>query len=218
MKTARIKNSKEEVIVGKIVCVGRNYAEHAKELGNEVPNKPVLFLKPASAIIYSGEQIIHPDFGNELHHEVELVLLIGDKVKNVKDVEAEKAIIGYGVGLDMTLRDVQDGLKKKGHPWTLAKCFDTSAVISDFVLKKGYQLKLDEKLELKVNGVTKQSDSLKSMIFNPVEIVEYISSIMTLENGDLIFTSTPAGVSRVNRGDKLEASLGEITELICTVV
>ena len=218
MKTVRIKNSKEEVIVGKIVCVGRNYAEHAKELGNEVPNKPVLFLKPASAIIYSGEQIIHPDFGNELHHEVELVLLIGDKVKNVKDVEAEKAIIGYGVGLDMTLRDVQDGLKKKGHPWTLAKCFDTSAVISDFVLKKGYQLKPDEKLELKVNSVTMQSDSLNSMIFNPVEIVEYISSVMTLEKGDLIFTGTPAGVSRVKRGDKLEARLGEITELICTVV
>ena len=189
-----------------------------KELGNEVPDKPVLFLKPASAIIYSGEQIIHPDYGNELHHEVELVLLIGETVKNAKDVEAEKAIIGYGVGLDMTLRDVQDGLKKKGHPWTLAKCFDTSAVISDFVLKKGYQLKPDEKLELKVNGVTKQSDSLKSMIFNPVEIVEYISSIMTLEKGDLIFTGTPAGVSRVKRGDKLEARLGEITELICTVV
>jgi len=218
MKTARIKNSKEEVTVGKIVCVGRNYAEHAKELGNEVSDKPVLFLKPASAIIYSGGEINHPDFGNELHHEVELVLLIGDKVKNVKDVEAEKAIIGYGVGLDMTLRDVQDRLKKKGHPWTLAKCFDTSAVISDFVLKKNYQLKPDEKLELKVNGVTKQSDSLKSMIFNPVEIVEYISSVMKLEKGDLIFTGTPAGVSRVKSGDKLEARLGEITELICTVV
>ncbi len=113
----------------------------------------------------------------------------------------------------MTLRDVQDGLKKKGHPWTLAKCFDTSAVISDFILKKDYQLKPYEKLELKVNGVTKQSDSLKSMIFNPVAIVEYISSIMTLEKGDLIFTGTPAGVSRVKRGDKLEAKLGEIAEL-----
>jgi len=218
MKTTRIKNSKEKYTIGKIVCVGRNYAEHAKELGNDVPDKPVLFLKPASAIIYSGEKIIHPDFGNELHHEVELVLLIGETVKNASKVEAEKAIIGYGVGLDMTLRDVQDGLKKKGHPWTLAKCFDTSAVISDVVLKKDYQLKSDEKLELKVNGVTKQSDSLKSMIFNPVEIVEYISSVMTLEKGDLIFTGTPAGVSRVKRGDKLKAKLGEITEFFCTVI
>jgi 5-carboxymethyl-2-hydroxymuconate isomerase len=218
MKLVRIKNSKEEFVIGKIVCVGRNYSEHAKELGNEVPEKPVLFLKPASALIYSGEEIIHPDYGNELHHEVELVLLIGETVKNANKAQSEKAIIGCGVGLDMTLRDVQDVLKKKGHPWTLAKCFDTSAVISDFVLKKDYQLKLDEKLELKVNGVIKQSDNIKSMIFNPVEIVEYISSVMTLEKGDIIFTGTPAGVSKINRGDKLEAKLGEIAKLVCTVV
>jgi len=218
MKSVKIKNSKEEYNIGKIVCVGRNYAEHAKELGNEIPVKPVLFLKPASALIYSGGEIIHPDFGNELHHEVELVLLIGETIKKVNKAQSENAIIGYGVGLDMTLRDIQDGLKKKGHPWTLAKCFDTSAVISDFVLKKDYQLKSDEKLELKVNGQVKQSDTLKSMIFNPAEIVEYISSVMTLEKGDLIFTGTPAGVSRVNRGDKLEAKLGEVAELVCEVV
>jgi len=218
MITARIKNSKENFTVGKIVCVGRNYSEHAKELGNEVPEKPVLFLKPASSLIYSGGEIIHPDYGNDLHHEVELVLLIGDSVKGASRLQAEQAIIGYGVGLDMTLRDVQDVLKKKGHPWTLAKCFDTSAVISDFVLKKDNQLNSDEKLELKVNGVVKQSDTLKSMIFNPVEIVEYISSIMTLEKGDLIFTGTPAGVSKVNRGDKLEAKLGEIAAISCKVV
>jgi 5-carboxymethyl-2-hydroxymuconate isomerase len=118
----------------------------------------------------------------------------------------------------MTLRDVQTELKKKGHPWTLAKCFDTSAVTSDFVLKKDYQLTTEEKLELKVNGQIRQNDSLKSMIFNPAEIVEYVSSVMTLEKGDLIFTGTPAGVSKVNRGDKLEARLGEIVQLSCTVV
>ncbi|HSW54840.1 MAG TPA: fumarylacetoacetate hydrolase family protein [Ignavibacteriaceae bacterium] len=218
MKTARIKNSKEEYTIGKIVCVGRNYAEHAKELGNEIPDKPVLFLKPASALIYSGGQIIHPEYGNELHHEVELVLLIGETVRKANQGQAENAVIGYGVGLDMTLRDVQNDLKKKGNPWTLAKCFDTSAVISDFVFKKDYQLKPDDKLELKVNWVVKQSESLKSMIFNPAEIVEYISSVMTLEKGDLIFTGTPAGVSRVNRGDKIEARLGDIAELINTIV
>jgi len=139
-------------------------------------------------------------------------------VRKANKAQAEKAIIGYGVGLDMTLRDVQDGLKKKGHPWTLAKCFDTSAVVSDFVSKKDYQLNSDEKLELKVNGEIKQSDTLKSIIFNPAEIVEYISSVMTLEKGDLIFTGTPAGVSKVNRGDKLEAKLGEVAELSCSVV
>lgn len=218
MKTVQIKISNEVFTIGKIVCVGRNYADHAKELGNELPNKPVLFLKPASALIYSGGEIVHPDYGNELHHEVELVLLIGETVKKVNVVEAEKAIIGYGVGLDMTLRDVQDVLKKKGLPWTLAKCFDTSAVISDFILKNDYQVKVDEKLELKVNGVVKQSDTLKSMIFNPAEIVEYISSVMTLEKGDLIFTGTPYGVSKVNRGDKLEARLGDVAELVCKVV
>lgn len=218
MKTARIKKSREEFPIGKIICVGRNYAEHAKELGNELPDKPVLFLKPASALIYSSEEIIHPSFGNELHHEVELVLLIGEKVKNANTVQAEKAIIGFGVGLDMTLRDIQDGLKKKGHPWTLAKCFDTSAVISDFILKKHYQLKLYEKLELKVNGVVKQSDTLKSMVFNPAEIVEYISSVMSLEKGDLIFTGTPAGVGKVSSGDTLDARLGDIAEIVCTVV
>ena len=218
MKTTQIKNSKEEFTIGKIVCVGRNYAEHAKELGNEIPGKPVLFLKPASALIYSGEEIVHPDYGNELHHEVELVLLMGETIKKANNAQAEKAIIGYGVGLDMTLRDVQNELKKKGNPWTLAKCFDTSAVISDFVLKKDYQLTLEEIIELKVDGVVKQSDILKSMIFNPAEIVEYISSVMILEKGDLIFTGTPAGVSRVNRGDKLEAKLGEFTELVCSVV
>lgn len=218
MKTVRIKNAREEFPIGKIVCVGRNYAEHAKELGNEIPDKPVLFLKPASALIYSGEEIIHPSFGNDLHHEVELVLLVGETVKNANKTEAEKAIVGYGVGLDMTLRDVQNELKKKGKPWTLAKCFDTSAVISDFVLKKDYQLKSDDKLELKVNGTVKQNDTLKSMIFNPAKIVEYISSVMTLEKGDLIFTGTPAGVGKVNRGDNLEAILGEVAKLVCTVI
>ena len=218
MKTTQIKNSKEEFTIGKIVCVGRNYAEHAKELGNEIPGKPVLFLKPASALIYSGEEIVHPDYGNELHHEVELVLLMGETIKKANNAQAEKAIIGYGVGLDMTLRDVQNELKKKGNPWTLAKCFDTSAVVSDFVLKKDYQLTLEEIIELKVDGVVKQSDILKSMIFNPAEIVEYISSVMILEKGDLIFTGTPAGVSKVNRGDKIEAKLGEFTDLVCSVV
>ncbi len=218
MKTARIKNSKEAFTIGKIVCVGRNYSEHAKELGNEVPVKPVLFLKPSTSLIYSGSEIIHPDYGNDLHHEVELVLLIGESVKSANKSQADNAIIGYGIGLDMTLRDIQNELKKKGNPWTIAKCFDTSAVISDFVLRKDYQLRADEKLELKVNGVVKQSDTIKSMIFNPAEIVEYISSIMTLEKGDLIFTGTPAGVSRVNKSDKLEAKLGEVAELVCTVV
>jgi 5-carboxymethyl-2-hydroxymuconate isomerase len=217
MHEVKIKNSAQKIPIGKIVCIGRNYAEHAKELGNEVPPKPVLFLKPASSIIYSGDDIIHPTFGNELHHEVELVLLIGSVVKSASFEEAENVIAGYGVGLDMTLRDVQSKLKSKGHPWTLAKCFDTSAVISDFFLKDDYRLSLDEKITLSVNGVIKQEDNLSSMIFNPAELVEYVSSVMTLEKGDLIFTGTPAGVSKVNRGDKLVGKIEGIAELTCGI-
>jgi 5-carboxymethyl-2-hydroxymuconate isomerase len=217
MRKTKIKNSAQQIPIGKIVCIGRNYAEHAKELGNELTAKPILFLKPASAVIYSGDDIIHPFYGNELHHEVELVLLIGGDVKNASHIEAENAIIGYGVGLDMTLRDVQSKLKSKGHPWTLAKCFDTSAVISDFVLKDDYKLSLDERITLSVNGIIKQEDTLASMIFNPAELVEYVSSVMTLEKGDLIFTGTPAGVSKVNRGDKLVGKIEGIAELNCGV-
>jgi len=213
----KIQNSNKEFIVGKIVCVGRNYAEHAKELGNEIPDKPVLFLKPPSAIIYSGGNIVYPDFSNEMHHEVELVLLIGEKISKANLEKAEGAIIGYGVGLDMTLRDIQSEAKKRGHPWTVSKCFDTSAVVSDFVLKENYTLTLDEEISLFVNGVIKQKDQLNKMIFNPAPIVEYISSLMTLEEGDLIFTGTPKGVSKVNRGDKLEAKLSGVAKLECGI-
>jgi 2-keto-4-pentenoate hydratase/2-oxohepta-3-ene-1,7-dioic acid hydratase in catechol pathway len=218
LKKARIKNSSKDFTVGKIVCVGRNYSEHAKELGNEVPDKPVLFLKPSSAIIYSGDNIIHPDFSNEMHHEVELVLLMGKDVNKANLKEAENAIIGYGVGLDMTLRDIQNELKKKGHPWTIAKCFDTSAVISDFTLKENFKLTLNEEISLSVNNIVKQKEQLNKMIFNPAQLIEYISSLVSLEVGDLVFTGTPKGVSKVNRGDKLEANLTGIAKLECNVV
>lgn len=217
MKKVKIKNSDLEIVIGKIVCVGRNYKEHAKELGNVVPDKPVLFIKPASAVIYSGDFVIHPSFSEELHHEVELVLLIGKSIKEANKEEAEDAIIGYGVGLDMTLRDVQSELKKKGHPWTLAKCFDTSAVVSEFILKGDENFTLNEKIFLSVNGETKQEERLDKMIFQPDELVQYISSKLTLEKGDLIFTGTPSGVGRVNRGDVIEAKIGNFVELKCTV-
>jgi 2-keto-4-pentenoate hydratase/2-oxohepta-3-ene-1,7-dioic acid hydratase in catechol pathway len=217
MKYITIKNSTEKTPVGKVVCVGRNYAEHARELGNEIPEKPVVFLKPNTAIIYSGDKIIYPGFSEDMHHEVELVLLIGKKVKNVDTKKAEEAISGYGVGLDMTLRDVQSELKKKGHPWTIAKGFDTSAVLSDFVLKEDYKLTLNEIISLSINGTIKQRSKLNTMIFAPSKIVEYISSLMTLEEGDLIFTGTPSGVGKVVKGDKLLAEIEGIASLSCEV-
>lgn len=218
MRTIKIKNSNKEFEIGKIVCVGRNYVEHAHELGNEVPERPVIFLKPTSAVIYSGDEIKYPSFSNEMHHEVELVLMISKNIKDANLDEAEKAIAAYGVGLDLTLRDLQSKLKQKGHPWTIAKCFDTSAVFSDFIMKEDYKLTLNEEIFLSVNSEERQRDKLNKMIFKPAEIVQYISSLMTLERGDLIYTGTPKGVGSLSKGDKIIAGIEGIAELTAKVV
>jgi len=152
-----------------------------------------------------------------MHHEAELVLLIGENIKDADLETSERAIAGYGIGLDMTLRDVQSDLKRKGHPWTIAKCFDTSTVLSEFVEKSSYQLTLDETISLKINDEYRQKDQLNKMLHKPVEIVQYISSLMKLEVGDLIFTGTPKGVSKVKKGDKLEVELEGIVKLECLV-
>ncbi|NWF51367.1 MAG: fumarylacetoacetate hydrolase family protein [Ignavibacteriaceae bacterium] len=213
MKHIKFRNSNKYIAINKIICVGRNYAEHAKELGNEIPEKPVIFLKPASAVIFSGEKIIHPHFSSVMHHEVELLILIGSRIKNANESESIKSISGFGVGLDMTLRDIQDELKKKGHPWTIAKCFDTSAVLSDFISADDYKLTGDEELSLSVNGFLRQKEKISMMLFPPVKLVEYISSLMTLEEGDIIFTGTPKGVGQVKTGDIIEAKLDELVSL-----
>jgi acylpyruvate hydrolase len=216
MKKIHFKNE-EVYYIGKIVCVGRNYADHISELGNEVPEKPLLFLKPTSAVIFSRENIIYPEYSQEMHHEVELVLLIGKELKNANESESEEAIAGYAVGLDMTLRDIQNELKKKGHPWTIAKCFDTSAVLSDFVSSKDYKLTSEEEISLTINGEMRQKGKLNKMIYSPAKLVQYISTMMKLERGDLIFTGTPAGVGKVNRGDTLHAEIKGVGELFCNV-
>ena len=213
MKKVKIRNSNKEISVGKIVCVGRNYAEHAKELGNEVPKFPIIFLKPTSTLIYNGDAIVHPDYSNEMHYEVELVLLIGEIVKNASLEEAENSIVAYGVGLDMTLRDLQNQYRKEGTPWTLAKGFDTCAVISNFVSKDEYMLSGEEQIILHKNGNLKQNSTLNKMIFSPAEIVKFISERMTLEPGDLIYTGTPEGVGKVERGDILKSSISNIAEI-----
>lgn len=204
--------------VGKIVCVGRNYAKHAKELGNEVPNFPLIFLKPASVIIHSGEEIVHPNYSNEMHYEVELVLLIGKEIKNGNSEEALNAIAGYGVGLDMTLRDIQSELKAKGHPWTLAKVFDGSAVLGDFIPAEEFSPTFEEEIKLELNGEIRQKSQLKNMLFKPSEIVKYISEKMTLEKGDLIFTGTPEGVERTVAGDTLQGEIQGLPKVIAKVV
>ena len=218
MKQLDIKNSKEKTTIGKVVCIGRNYAAHAKEMGNEVPDFPIIFLKTATCIIPSGGKVVHPDYSSDLHHEIELVLVIGSEVKNATKEEAEDAIAGYAVGLDMTLRDLQNESRKKGEPWTLAKVFDTSGVISRITLKSDYHLKGNEKIFLNVNSEVKQSSSLDKMLFNVVTIVQDISKKMTLEKGDIIFTGTPEGVGRVIPGDKLTGGIENIGEIEAVIV
>ena len=218
MKQLTIKNRSEKTIIGKVVCVGRNYAAHAKEMGNEVPDFPIVFLKTATCIIPSGGDVVHPNYSNDLHHEIELVLVIGSEIKNATEEEAENAIAAYAVGLDMTLRDLQNESRKNGEPWTLAKVFDTSGILSPVVLKSEYRLRGNEKISLSVNGEPRQSSSLDKMIFSAVKTVEYISKKMTLEEGDLIFTGTPEGVGRVIPGDKLSGEIENLGEIKATIV
>lgn len=218
MKKIKLKNSGEEIEIGKIVCVGRNYAEHAKELGSEIPKFPLIFLKPASTVIFSGDKVEHPDYSNNLHYEAELVLLVTKKIKNGNLEEAGNAIGGYSVGLDMTLRDLQNEFKDKGEPWTLAKVFDGCAVLTEFVAKENYKLNENENIFLEVNGTVKQNSTLDKMIFNVREIVSYISKKMSLEKGDLIFTGTPEGVGRVIKGDKIKAGIKNIAEVETEII
>ncbi len=196
--------------IGKLVCVGRNYAKHAQELGNEVPKFPLIFLKPSSAIIPSGGTIVMPTFSKDVHHEIELIVEIGKTVKHASEEEAVQAIVGYGVGLDMTARDLQNELIKNGQPWALCKGFDTSAVLSQIKPVEAYNPSFNEVIELRVNGEVRQRAVLNEMIFSPAKIISHISHYMKLEEGDIIFTGTPQGVGPVNEGDILEGFIENI--------
>ena len=207
MKTLKIIGTKEEITVGKIFCLGRNYIEHAKEMKSEVPTQPIIFLKPQSAIIHDGETIIKPKISNELHHEVELVVVISKKGKHIQKNDAFNYILGYAIGLDMTLRDVQSEAKEKGLPWTLAKGFDTSAPVSDIIPADKIPNPHNLTISCSVNGVIRQKSSTSKMIFTIDNIIEYVSSIFTLERGDLIFTGTPEGVGEVKPGDRITAEI-----------
>lgn len=213
MKHIKIKNTNDLIPVGKIICIGRNYLEHAAEMKAEVPESPVIFLKPSTALVYDGDKIIIPKISNNMHHEVELVVAINEEGKNIKAEDAEKFILGYAIGLDMTLRDVQSEAKKKGLPWSIAKGFDTSAPISDII--PANEIKNPHNLELicKVNGEIRQKGSTGKMIFKIDKLIEYISTIFTLERGDLIFTGTPEGVSQIHPGDIIESEIYGIIKI-----
>jgi 2-keto-4-pentenoate hydratase/2-oxohepta-3-ene-1,7-dioic acid hydratase in catechol pathway len=207
MAVARLIGSDERFEVRKIFCIGRNYAEHAKEMNAAVPESPVFFLKPSTAIVPDGGTVTIPSISRDLHHEVEMTVLLGQGGKDIPKESALSHVAGYGIGLDMTLRDVQAEAKKKGLPWTLAKGFDTSAPLSLFV--PANQVDDPHKLgvRLDVNHSTRQQSSTKNFIFRVDELIAYISRFFTFERGDLIYTGTPEGVSQVNSGDVLEAQL-----------
>ncbi len=199
--------SERDVTIGKLVCLARTYKKHAKEMNSEVTENPLLFLKPASSVIFNGGSIIIPKITKCLHHEVELGVIIGEKCKNVSQKNALDHVLGYCIALDITARDIQEEAKKHGWPWTISKGFDTFAPISNVVLKKEVLDPNNLDISLKVNGEIKQSSNTCNMIYSVERIIEFISEIMTLERGDLIMTGTPEGVGEIKKYNILEAKL-----------
>jgi len=204
---------KKDLSVGKIVCLARTYRKHAEEMNSNVTDEPLLFLKPASSVIFDGESIIIPKVSNCLHHEVELGVVIGKKCKNVKERDAMQYVLGYLLGLDITARDIQSEAKRNGWPWGIAKGFDTFAPISSVVLKEKVSDPHDLNISLMINDKVRQKSNTSYMIYSIGRIIEFISSVMTLEVGDLILTGTPGGVAEIKSGDVLKAELGDICTL-----
>jgi 2-keto-4-pentenoate hydratase/2-oxohepta-3-ene-1,7-dioic acid hydratase in catechol pathway len=223
MGEINFKDSAETITIQNVYCIGKNYVDHIKELDSpdvksEIPAEPLIFLKPNTSIVVNADTIAIPEFkgkkiSNDLQNEVELVIVAGKDGFNIPEQKANECIAGYAVGIDFTLRDIQSDFKKKGLPWTLSKGFLYSAPVSSAVSAK--ELEYPEKLNisLKINGVTKQSANTAQMIFKTGYIVYYISSIFGLKRGDLIFTGTPAGVTRLNAGDLIEAEIEMIGNL-----
>jgi len=188
----------------KIICIGRNYADHISELNNERPTEPVIFLKPDSSILPNKNPFVIPAFSNDIHHEVEILVKICKVGKHIDAKFAHKYYEEIGLGIDFTARDVQSKLKEKGLPWEKAKAFDHSAVIGNFTSKKNYTSLENINFELKSNGVTVQEGNTNLMLWKIDELISYVSQYFTLKIGDIIFTGTPKGVAKVTEGDVLE--------------
>jgi len=191
----------------KIICVGRNYAEHIAELNNEKPENPVIFLKPETALLRPGEDFYYPGFTTDLHHEIEVVVKINKMGKYIEEKFAHKYYDEIGLGIDFTARDVQSKLKSKGLPWELAKGFNDSAPVSSFVSKSSFADIGNINFGLSVNGEVRQSGNTSMMLYKIDYLISFVSQYFTLKTGDLIFTGTPQGVGAVNKGDVLEGTL-----------
>ena len=207
-----ISESVELFPIGKVYCVGRNYADHAEEMGTKVDvDQPFFFSKPPQAVTQSNF-IPFPTQTDNLHHEVELVVFLKSECSDISPSEASEHIFGYAVGVDLTKRDLQTAAKKSGRPWDLSKGFDNSAPISNIQKKEGFVLS-EGNISLKVNGQKKQSSNLLNMAWKVDELISWLSKFITLKAGDVIFTGTPSGVGRLSLNDKIEAEIEKIGTL-----
>ncbi len=221
MSDIKICNSNEKLTVPKIICVGSNYSDHIQEMKNSIekpdPAEPVLFLKPPSAIIHNGGTVIKPAYSEEMHHEAECVIVIGKAGKRISRDKAQEHILGYTIGLDMTLRDLQKKAKQRGEPWAVAKGFDTSAVVGDIVLSEAIDNPDNLEISLWVDNQLRQHGNTSGMITRIPAIIAMVSKYFYLEMGDLIFTGTPSGVGPVHKGNRIKASLDKYIALAVTV-
>jgi 2-keto-4-pentenoate hydratase/2-oxohepta-3-ene-1,7-dioic acid hydratase in catechol pathway len=213
MHIVSIQDQHDPIMVGKIVCVARNYAEHARELGNPLPDRAVLFIKPASSILLSGGTVVIPPYATTCHHEIELAVLIGRPAKEVAPAHALNHVCGYGVALDLTLRDVQAEMKAKGLPWEIAKAFDTSCPLSTFVPAGRVPNVQALRLRLMVNGELRQDGTTADMLRPVARLISEASNYFTLETGDILLTGTPSGVGPLVSGDRVEAVIEGVGSL-----
>ena len=212
-----VVGSDERFPVRRIYCVGRNYAAHARELGNDERDPPFFFMKPADAIVQDGTTFSYPVATDNLHHEVELVVALKS---GGKDIPADKAldhVFGYAVGIDLTRRDIQDVAKKMARPWDMAKGFDASAPCGALRRATETGHPSSARITLKINGEVRQDGDIDAMIWNIPDTIAYLSGLIELKPGDLIFTGTPEGVGPVQRGDKLEATVAGLGDLTVSV-
>ncbi|MEK9930020.1 MAG: fumarylacetoacetate hydrolase family protein [Rhodospirillaceae bacterium] len=212
-----VVDSEDRFPVRRIYCIGRNYAEHAREMGMDERDPPFFFMKPTDAIVQNGAKIPYPPQTKNYHYEGELVVAIGGSASNISVADANNCIYGYGVGLDMTRRDVQIAAREMGRPWDMGKGFDNSAPCSEILPATKIGHPEQGRIHLAVNGETKQDADIKDMIWNVPESISYLSGLVTLEAGDLIMTGTPAGVGPVISGDTMVVSVEGVTELTCTI-
>lgn len=213
-----LDGSSANLPTGKIICVGRNYADHAAELNNPIPTEPMLFIKPSTSVVDMSAPFSVPEGFGDVHFETEMAVLIGKRLSHASLSEAEEAIVGIGLGLDLTLRELQGKLKEKGHPWEKSKAFDGSCPLSAFVKSESISDIQNVEVCLWVNGELRQKGNSAMMLNMVLELISHSSEFFTLEPGDVLLTGTPAGVGPVKLGDKLQVALDDLISVHTEVV